>query len=214
MDDQNNNKELLQNTEDIINNDSSIQPTPLPYNNNQNSQVSNVIYYPPQNISQTNRYENIKNISEIQTKYISQPDENTFIIKNRCTTSYLGLIIFLIALSGFIALSIIFEIIILQIVLVFFILTPISGLICWVFSIRVTLGDNFIIIKENKCLRYSKRKYMSGELIKFFRANNDIGYKDNKGKLKSFGPQDYTEDEIEYIIYKLNTHIQLKMIPS
>ena len=56
--------------------------------------------YPPQNNDQPNNnvlfdYSKYNNISELSSKYITQPDENTFIIKHKFTGSNFDLIFFL-----------------------------------------------------------------------------------------------------------------------
>ena len=187
-------------------------------NNNFNPYYSSqgVIYYPQQNSNQpylntNNNFEGIKNISELSTKYISQPSENIFIIKIRCTDSCVGVFFWYLILFSFIAIGLFAQIYIMVIFCGIMGSIPLLGLFCWVFSYKITLGDNSITIKENKCCRYSKRTYLPGEIRGFLNLPNSIMFLDNNGNKKYIGAQDYTSEEINYFVYKLNIHIETKM---
>ena len=175
-----------------------------------------VIYSPPQNSNQVflntdNNFEGIKNISELPTKYISQPNDNIFIIKKRCTTSYFGVFIWYLALSAFIAIGIFVDSYIFVVFCVFMGSIPLIGLCWWVFSYKIILEENSIIIKENKCCRSSQKIYLPGEINGFMSMQNNIMFQDNHGNRKEIGVQDYTIGEINYLVYKVNTHIETKM---
>ena len=109
---------------------------------------------------------------------------------------YIGILLksyFIIGFSGFILLSIF------------------PGLFCHPFSYRITLGENTITIKENSCCCANNITYSPGEILNFYVQDDDIKYLDNKGKTRSFGPQDYFKAELEYTVYKLNKFIETKM---
>ena len=174
---------------------------------------------PPQNIVQPNNnvlfdYSKYNNISELSSKYITQPDENTFIIKKRWTNSKVGVALFFVIISFFLAIGILFKIYFLIGFVAFMLSLIIIGLFFFTFSYQITLGENSITIKENRCCRSYNRTYLPGEILNFYVENYDIKYLDNKGNTNSFGSQDYYKAELEYTVYKLNKFIETKMKPS
>ena len=175
--------------------------------------------YPPQNNAQPKNnvlfdYSKYNNISELSSKYITQPDENTFIIKKRWTNSKIGAILFFVLLSFFLAIGILFKIYFLIGFAGFLFTILFIGVFFFVFSYRITLGENAITIKENSCCCANNITYSPGEILNFYVQDDDIKYLDNKGKTRSFGPQDYFKAELEYTVYKLNKFIETKMKPS
>ena len=176
-------------------------------------------YSPPQNNVQPNNnvlfdYSKYNNISELSSKYITQPDENTFIIKKRWTNSKVGVALFFVIISFFLAIGILFKIYFLIGFVAFMLSLIIIGLFFFTFSYQITLGENSITIKENRCCRSYNRTYLPGEILNFYVENYDIQYLDNKGNTNSFGSQDYYKAELEYTVYKLNKFIETKMKPS
>ena len=175
--------------------------------------------YPPQNNDQPNNnvlfdYSKYNNISELSSKYITQPDENTFIIKHKFMGSNFNLIFFLGIPSIFLVIGILLKSYFIIGFSGFILLSIFPGLFCHPFSYRITLGENTITIKENSCCCANNITYSPGEILNFYVQDDDIKYLDNKGKTRSFGPQDYFKAELEYTVYKLNKFIETKMKPS
>ena len=164
-------------------------------------------YYTPQNNVQPNNdmlfdYSKYNNISELSSKYITQPDENTFIIKKKFFKCDVFLIYFIPSL--FLTIGILFKSYFIIGFSSFILLPLIIGLFCYPCSYRITLGENSITIKENSCCCGKNRTYLPGEILNFYVQNNNINYLDNKDKTNSFGSQDYYKAELEYTVYKLN----------
>ena len=179
-----------------------------------------------------NQNQNLNDFSEIPHRGISHPDNNTFIIKAVCCYRFFPIIFFLIGL--FFVLLYIFTKKYNYVISAFFGLCMIIcslPLYCLMFSkATFILGPNTLTIKK-KALCYQKTLiYNPGEIIKVdfnYKFSHGIGQDENdthhykftaitnRGlvKILNFGNtySAFTQEEIDFFLYIVNTHIQNNM---
>ena len=204
----------------LLNQDISPNKQQNAYLNNRNK------YIPPVLDTQYQKY---SNISQIPHKGISQPKPNTFYVSTGCCLRITAIILFLIG-AGLIVFPFIIKAAFITILPgLFFLLMS----LCWcfgVFNAYFIMGPNNLKVIKKSMLWRKTMIYNPGELLEVNfshkysydykkRSNNySYGLSVNKSNGKtdfifSIGSNSvmFTDEEIDYFLYHINTHIQTKM---